>query len=248
MPNGDDPWAEIDAARDEIRQSPGAVLYDELAAVARSYRLFVANTQEFERFLGHFDTDVTARLELWDERNRQRFEAFLDEVDRLLHNYLAAASTVRDHTRRLWQQHPPADAAATAEYERRVRDTFAEAPLAQFVQRLRNYSMHSKLPIARGQLTWSREHGDHSTVVLSKEALFRWNDWNAPARRFIETADENIDLRVVVRDYTAIVHDFNQWYGRAFVGGHLPAFDDLMARNANYAAVLQRLGLIPQSE
>lgn len=136
----------LKAARAELAQSPGALLSDELAGVARSYRLFQGNAREFAAFVGRFDTDVTARLELWDVKNSKPFEAFLDEVDRLLHNYLAAASTLRDHIRRLWQQHPPADPALIAEYDQRVREAFAESPVVQFVQRLRNYSTHSQLP------------------------------------------------------------------------------------------------------
>lgn len=142
----------LKAARAEVAQSPGALLSDELAGVARSYRLFQANAREFAAFHGRFDTDATARVELWDATNRKLFEAFLGEVDRLLHNYLAAASTLRDHTRRLWRQYPPADPALIAEYDQRVREAFTESPLVQFVQRLRNYSTHSQLPVSRGRL------------------------------------------------------------------------------------------------
>ena len=110
--------------------------------------MFVGNARQFEAFLAHYDTDVKARLELWDMRNRKGFEAFLDEVDRLFHNFLAAATSLRDHTRRLWQKYPPPDPALAAEYQKRVKQTFADSPLANFVQRLRNYSMHQKLPVA----------------------------------------------------------------------------------------------------
>jgi hypothetical protein len=234
----------LKAARAEVAQSPGALLSDELAGVARSYRLFQGNAREFAAFHGRFDTDATARLELWDVKNRKLFEAFLGEVDRLLHNYLAAASTLRDHTRRLWRQYPPADPALIAEYDQRVRDAFTESPLVQFVQRLRNYSTHSQLPVSRGRLAWTRDSGDQSTVELSKAKLLEWDGWNAAARDFLESSADEIDLRVVVSEYTAVADDFNQWFARAFVNGHLAAFEDLNARKARFNELLARSGLV----
>jgi hypothetical protein len=234
---------ELKAARTEVAQSQGAFLSDELAGVARSYWLFQGNAREFAAFLGRFDTDATARVELWALKNRKGFDAFLDEVDRLLHNYLAAASTLRNHTRRLWQQHPPADPALIAEYEERMKDAFAESPLVQFVQGLRNYATHSQLPVARGRLTWTPDAGDHSTVELSKSKLLESDRWNTAAKEFLDSAAEQIDLRILVSAYTAVVEEFNEWFTRAFVTGHRPAFDDLNARKAHFDELLRRSGL-----
>jgi hypothetical protein len=95
---------------------------------------------------------------------------------------------------------------------------------------VRNFTTHSKLPIARGKFTWTRDAGETSTVALNKGTLLEWDGWNAAARTFLDASDEDIDLRDVVREYAALVHSFNEWFGRAFVGGHLPAFDELTAR------------------
>jgi hypothetical protein len=240
---------QVDAARERISTCEGATLMSEVSAVARTYRVFAGNVRQFEGFLAHYDNNVTARLELWDVRNRKGFEAFLNEIDRLLHNYLAAATSLRDHSRRLWRKYPPPDPALTMEYDRLVKECFAESPLANFVQRLRNYSTHSKLPVARGQLTLSREEGDKSTVILSKSDLLAWPDWNSAARSFIESHDgENMDLRSIVSEYTTLVHEFNEWYGRAFVGGHLPAFDELARRQSDLAKLLHDAGLVPPAD
>jgi hypothetical protein len=240
-------WEEIKAARAEIANSPGAALRNELAAVARSYRLFHANATELERFLAQYD-DPSARVELWALQNRDSFDAFLDEVDRLFHNFLAAAATLRDHTRRLWDEYSPPDPALTAEYDKRVREAFAESPLVQFVQRLRNYSTHTKLPLALGRFSWTPETGDQSTTVLPKAALLEWDGWTATARRFITSHDGDLDLRQILWAYVACVDEFNQWFGHAFLRGHLPAFDDFNARRAAYAQLLRRHGYRPEEE
>ena len=234
---------ELKAARADLARSPGALLSDELAGVKRSHRLFHGNAREFVAFFGRFDADPSARVELWALKNRKEFDAFLDEVDRLLHNYLAAVTTLRDHTRSLWQQHPPADPALIAEYATRVRDAFAESPLVQFVQGLRNYSTHSQLPVSRGRLFWAAEAGDHPTVELSKSELLEWDRWNAAAKEFLDSAAEQIDLRIVVSEYTAVVDQFNEWFTCAFVSGHRRAFDDLNARQKHFNELLRRSGL-----
>lgn len=234
----------IDAALEAVRSCDGARLYSELGGVSRTYRVFVGNDREFHAMFARY-SDTQALLELWDVRNRAGFDAFLDEVDRLLHNYLAAAASLRDHTRRLWRKYPPAKTALTVEYDRRVKEAFADSPLANFVQRLRNFSLHAQLPVAQGQFTWSPDDGERSTVVLNRAALLEWGGWNVGARSFIDAAEADIDLQEVVGAYTALVHDFNQWFGRAFVGGHLPAFDDLERRKAECAAILREAGLLP---
>ena len=248
MPPNDelaDPFACVKEAQAAVYDCEGARLHSELGGVARTYRVFVGNDREFQALFAHYDNNVQARLELWDTHNRDGFDAFLDEVDRLLHNYLAAATSLRDHTRRLWRQDPPPDMALTAEYDERVKRTFADSPLANFVQRLRNYMTHSKLPVAQGKFTWEQGSGESSTVALSKAALLEWDDWNVAARAFLDEADDDIDLSDVLRDYTALVHDFNQWFGRAFVEGHLPAFDELEDRTTTYNNLLHELGLVP---
>jgi len=60
------------------------------------------------------------------------------EIVCLLHNYLASAKTLIDHTRILVEElYKNTD--FWAEYEARKKETFIDSPLAQFVQNLRNY-------------------------------------------------------------------------------------------------------------
>ena len=100
---GNDPEiraARIKELRAKIAASEGGKLQSELSAVGRMYRLFATNDKELR---DHFErhSSPQAILELWDIEHRERFDAFLDETDRLLHNYLAAAASLADHTMRL---------------------------------------------------------------------------------------------------------------------------------------------------
>jgi hypothetical protein len=90
--------ARVQALKAKIAASPGTKLQSELSAVARMYRLFATNEKELR---AHFErhSSTQAVLELWDIQRSERLDAFLDETDRLLHNYLAAAASLADHTR-----------------------------------------------------------------------------------------------------------------------------------------------------
>jgi hypothetical protein len=165
-------------------------------------------------------------LELWDLKNTEGFEQFLDEVDRLFHNYVAAVCTVRDHTRNVWKAHMPSVVTVQAEYGERVAKTFV-TPQAQFVQRLRNFTLHERLPVARGHLSWNRESGVSSRVILDLEQLRRGKRWTGPAGEYLDEASGDIDLLDLVDSYSTLVVDFNGWFGRAFLGAHLNAIEEV---------------------
>lgn len=238
--------AEVRAAHERFAACEGAKLQSELAAVARMYRLFATNEQELRTHFSQYE-DVQALLELWDISHPERFEAFLDETDRLLHNYLAAAASLADHTMRLWRKYPPQDEVVSNEYQRRVDETFKNSPLANFVHGLRNLTFHRQLPVIKGTLSFtgpaSEEGQSLSSVTgLDKKALLAWDGWNAGAKEYLaqtQTGD-TVDIEEVVAAYTADVHEFNEWFGKAWVGAHRSAFDELHALSREHGELLRR--------
>jgi hypothetical protein len=79
--------------------------------------------------------------------------------------------TLRDHARRLQRDLLPQDAAddLTERHRERVERDFAQAPLAQFVQRLRNYALHWRLPIPSGGLSYVRGGSFETRIILHPE-------------------------------------------------------------------------------
>jgi hypothetical protein len=192
----------------------------DLAGLARSYRLFLGNDRELVSFLTAHE-QPPAVLELWDLRNREALEGFLDEVDRLLHNYLASALSLRDHTLRMRRKYAKAAGweEAYVEHERQI---FLNDPVCSFVQKLRNYCLHFRLPIARGQVSGEVTAGQWSmsgSVNLLKSDLLVWKKWETPAEAYLDSAPDKIDLKDVVRHYTDSVNTFNAWFEEVFVMG-----------------------------
>ena len=181
--------------------------------VAKTYRVFLGNEAELRLFLGR-TSEMEVALRLWSIENRPAFEAFLDEVDRLLHNYLAAVGSLRDQTRVLWRRYLSDDVA----YAERVNATFAQSGLCLFVQNLRNYALHSSLPITEGHMSWERGSEVKTGVRLNRPDLLKWSKWPLLAREYLtELPEDGIDLAELVGSYTNTVTRFNDWFGEVFV-------------------------------
>jgi len=207
-----------------VRDSAGWALNRDLLAARRMIRVFRGNDRELTTFLD-VQAEPERALALWTVGNPE-FEPFLDEADRLLHNYLAAVAALRDHQRRLWQQHPPADPRAEAEYKRRTA-LFSD-PLCMFVQDLRNYTHHRQLPVAQGSLHVDVQGGVvMAGVTIARERLVTWDNWRAESRTFLDAAPDAIPLRDVVGSYSRAVEQFGVWFVPAFVTAHRADFDEL---------------------
>jgi hypothetical protein len=146
-------------------------------------------------------------------QNRAGFERFLDEVDRLLHNVLAAVASLREHTRRAKRKYLCSDELG-AEYDARVADVFL-APKAQFVQRLRVMVAHRNLPRLLGYTSVILDESFTSNIVLDRDELLEWDDWGVTAQAFLEGSEEPIALDEVIVEYRSGVVGSHEWFTHA---------------------------------
>lgn len=98
------------------------------------------------------------------------------EISRLLHNFLAVAMSLKDHTNRV------VDRVFTEDYfqiyENQVKSIFSDKHIPRFTQDLRNYSLHRQLPLAGSQTTL-RNNGPITTfITLNKKKLLDWDGWS----------------------------------------------------------------------
>lgn len=149
----------------------------------------------------------------------------MGETSRLLHNYLAAAMTLKDHTNRVVDKvFTDRDAML---YDDRVESTFVNNPLCCFVQDLRNYSLHRSLPLAGSRVTL--ENGGPTTVdmTLNKEKLLEWGKkkWTKKSSQYLTGSDERISILTFSGEYYNEVRLFHQWLEQYFFGIYAPQFD-----------------------
>jgi len=230
--------------KDRLRELDGWQIRRALVALKRSLGVFEANSRELQAFLGH-DGDARktrAVLEMIDFSNRQGFGQFLDETDRLLHNFLAAAESLRDHAaaiQRAYLPDVPGD-ADTDEYWARERVVF-NSSLGAFVTELRNHVLHDRIPETDGFAVWSSEPADlKSGIALKTAELLPARNWSKKARRYMSEAGDDILIHEIAADYRELVLDFYEWVDGAIRRRNEHALAELDSREARVGEALKR--------
>lgn len=207
---------EYDEMKQALRQSEGALLQSDLLALERSLRVFLGNCDELLGFLSATDDPSTA-IQLWAVENREGFDRFLDEVDRFLHNVVAAAMSLREHSYRVrdkWLKQDQHDKLRD-QHDDRVREVFAESRTAQLVEGLRIIVQHRKLPRLFGRAEWVRGGQFKSKIELDPDDLLEWEGWSDEMRASLAEGEGPVELGEIVADYRDSVVGFHSWFGSA---------------------------------
>lgn len=180
-----------------------------------SRAVFQRNYDELLTFLDYFCAPPVAfsyspvdQKWLWNEG--------MQEIIKLLHNFVAAALSLVDHTRVLYRQlYEPC--GEIPEYQEKVTASFVEEPLVQFVIKLRQMAQHYRLPSLENQTSMSAiKDGVVGTVAirlrLKTDDLRQFDGWNAAANQFLDASGAHIDLRTVITGYFSKVSEFYEWF------------------------------------
>jgi len=190
--------------------------------------LHEANYRELKRVAGQLDAQddesTLQVLALWSERGR--LHAVLDEAARLLHNFLASAMTLVDHTRahiNTWH----AGTTFEKEYKRQVRESFTANPVSRFVQCLRNYNLHYRLPVVSGRLSMEfdppgQTKSMKSQVMLDVMKLQERDNWDPPSKTYMTRVGKELPVDRLADDYMKLVLPFHDWFRERDLAEHYP--------------------------
>ncbi|MGE5417456.1 MAG: hypothetical protein ACM3UZ_12035 [Acidobacteriota bacterium] len=145
------------------------------------------------------------------------------EVIRLLHNFLAASASLVDHTRILAKD-LYSNSPFWNEYNATVKATFAESPISNFVKDLRNYFLHTKIPVISATLVPIDEQMD-SYINLHLDELRNWDGWKKKSKEYLASQPSKIRLEVVCDDYWSIVESLYKWFADKQNIIHLAEFE-----------------------
>lgn len=235
----------LEQARKNLTSSRGHLVFDRLGALRGSFLVFEGNHQQLVSALEKF-RDPAFYLPTLDVQHREELDDFLLEVTRLLHNYVAAALTLADHTRvvanELYVLSP-----FLGEYQERVTQTFSELPVARFIQGLRTYMLHYRLPFPISHFnamrnTTSDDWTFRTHLSLTVTELKRWSEWHPRAIEYLDAAGAQVDLDQVTAAYTSTVVDFHNWLRTRQQEIHQSDFDELARRLNAVHAVEAELG------
>jgi hypothetical protein len=181
-----------------------------------SWVVFRRNYEELVSFLDYLCAPTVA-FSYSPVEQKWLWHDGMHEVTRLLHNFVAAALSLIDHTRVLYRQLYEPD-GLMPDYPLKVRTAFAEHPLTQFIVTLRHMAQHYRLPSLES-------HTEIEDVVngvagsvriqlrLRSDDLRQFDRWNASAKLYLDSAGAHLDLKEVVTAYHDHVLAFYEWFG-----------------------------------
>src|ERR1051325_5348715 len=216
--NGDDmpkTNREILQGIERLQNTKGWQVRDKMYKLDTSFYVFNVNHNDLIEIIRIFQRPDISMAMLRAAANRQYYEKLrpvFKEVVRRLHNFVASAVTLVEHTRIIARE-LYTETEFMNEYDQQIAERFVNNPIVQFVHKLRNYILHRDLPVTSAQFTFDANATEvNNSVVIDIEELRKWDGWNPVSRKFIEHAARDEKLEDIVKSYTSIIVDFHQWF------------------------------------
>jgi hypothetical protein len=197
----------------DIEASEGYLMRARMNLLEKSYFIFDANYLNLGHVLDEFE-QPTVFLKLWEERTRDRFDLFIDDVIRLFHNYLAGALTLLDHMDTL-RDALYGDEGFSEEYQARWEERIGGPALPHFMEDLLVYMLHQGLPFALAELNFGRMGSGvevDSAIMLDVDRLKDWEHWSEKGREYLGALSGKAKLHGLVKEYADTVAGFYQWF------------------------------------
>ena len=197
----------------DIEASEGYRMRARMNLLEKSYFIFDANYLNLGHILDEFE-QPTVFLKLWEERTRDRFDLFIDDVIRLFHNYLAGALTLLDHMDTL-RDALYGDEGFSEEYQARWEERIGGPALPHFMEDLLVYMLHQGLPFALAELNFGRMGSGvevDSAIRLDADRLKDWEHWSEKGREYLGALSGKAKLHGLVKEYADTVAGFYQWF------------------------------------
>jgi hypothetical protein len=199
-----------DDAFSDIVSSPEWELRSRLQNLSASVALHEANLRELLSIVKSPE-DPEELLSLWSQDNRDALSSTMDEVNRRVHNFISSAMSLKDHTSAhildLYKDHYFQD-----EYQLEVAKRLAKNPVRNFVQCLRNYALHCRIPYVHASLRVRPGIESRSAFFIETFILEKWKRWNPAAKRYMASRpDGEVDIQEMAQSYTDVVRDFYTW-------------------------------------
>lgn len=194
---------------DELWEMPEYKLYRDLQGIDLSISTFHNNHVILDTFLTFLTSDERAN-QLFIVRNRDKFLEAGRHVVFCLHNYVASAQSLVDHSRNLYEGKINKSIQPFPGYSERVKKEFSADPLARFVICLRQYCQHYKAPNI-GVRTTNPDGRFVRKVQLPLSSLLTFKGWNSEAKVYLSTIEDSVDIQQVATTYHDRVMAFHQW-------------------------------------
>lgn len=207
----------------------GREIFGKIKEIERSIYIFQGNFKDLLQDINKFSQPDN--LVFFDVRNREKLESILIEIVRRLHNFVAAAISLVEHTRRIvramYKETP-----FIYDYQSELESRIISNEQIQFLHDLRNFTLHYDLPPVAASLDLNViEH----KLVIDIELLKKWTNWKSIPKKFLASQSSDIILIDLVKNYAEIIFQFHDWLYNKQCEIHKEIFDELNALNKAYS-------------
>lgn len=234
------PISELLKRRDSCK---GAEVKRQLRRLGTSVYVYMGNKKELEHVLKTLSHPNSLKLRA--VKNRDKHHQVLRDVVRRLHNVVAAAKTLVDHSRRIVRNLSVSDTFIEL-YSSKVTESFG-TPEHTFVQKLRNYALHYSLPPIVDTVHWETGNTPGQSTIemgitLDAARLLEWDGWNQRERALIASwEDGKAPLIDIVESYSQTIESFYRWLFGALAEMHKQDLQEYMAVKREIARRLSNI-------
>ena len=200
---------DIQSLHDELDASKGKEYYELMNDVGRAERMQQENYRDLMDAITHYECNPG----IWTWGDDEEIQEALVDFTRALHNYLAMAMSLRDHTYRVKDKLKKD--GFDDDYQEMLRKTGLSST-APFIYDLRNHVQHRRIPVATGRNNTSvgrnRSTQQSAEVLLDKSGLLEGDKWSDESLDFLDNLDSKFSIRSTVEEHQESTEEFNKWF------------------------------------
>jgi hypothetical protein len=215
----------------KILQSEGERLRWQIEGLKASYFVFAQNFSAFRAIIEYVESPDN-REKFVGIHQRETLTALQQNTMRHLHNFLAGAGTLIDHTRVLVERLYPEDHAFRREFQSKMGEVFGKSGPGGLVKGLRNWVLHRDILPVKFEIYLFTNRTQ--AVVLDIKELNSYYGWDARAKAFFASVTSDIRLLPVMREYHDQVERLYTWLGQRMSEVHAEAFKELADLQRRY--------------
>ena len=207
-----------------------------------TYNIFELNTRELFD-IAEIICDPDGGLYLISTENKEAGRQAHREINRRMHNFVASAKSLVDHTR-VFMNKNYKNSTILEEYNKKISKELSSNPIVQFIHDIRNYILHKELPPSR-MFFEAKPANDGSGHIFSTGVYFdvndllSWNKWNTHSLNYIKKHNDKIHIKDVCSKYRDIISNFHSWLNKKQFDFHVTDIEEL-AKIENQIALLDR--------
>ncbi len=172
-----------------------------------SLTIFTMNARELERIFLIIEANKYKLNSTEDGELRKQIRR---GVNYLLHNFVAAARTLVDHTRVFISENYQAT-VLQEKYQAKIAADIKSNKNCLFIHDLRNYMLHCGPPALSIRTSITSGNRVDAGVHFISSSLLEWNGWKSLSKEYIKERANWIDIDDIARTYSNTVVSLHSW-------------------------------------